>query len=243
MDRRLAAGSAVLGVAAAATLLLGGARGLFAGPGRGSLPAPSADVALAAGAGEQSVVFSGGCFWGVQAVFEHVKGVIAATAGYAGGGAGTATYPQVSTGDTGHAESVHVVYDPGQVSFGDLLRVFFSVAHDPTQLDRQGPDHGPQYRSAIWYTTPQQARAARAYIAQLTAAKTFSRPIVTEVNALGGFYPAETYHQDYLIHHPSQPYIVINDLPKLRALERQLPALWREQPVRWTPERAASRSE
>lgn len=241
MDRRLAAGGAMLGVAALATLLLGGARGLVAGPGDPAVPPPAGEAAVAAGPGEQSVVFSGGCFWGVQGVFEHVKGVLAATAGYTGGAENTATYPQVSTGTTGHAESVHVVYDPAQVSFGQLLQVFFSVVHDPTELDYQGPDHGTQYRSAIWTTTPQQARAARAYIAQLTAAKTFSRPIVTEVNTLRGFYAAESYHQDYLIHHPNQPYIVFNDLPKIRALKRQLPALWREQPVRWRPEMAATR--
>ena len=188
------------------------------------------------------MVFSGGCFWGVQAVFEHVKGVLNATAGYAGGGASTATYEQVSTGRTGHAESVRVVYEPSQVSFGQLLQVFFFVVHDPTELNRQGPDHGPQYRSAIWYTTPEQARAARAYIDQLTAAKAFARPIVTQVNAFEGFSPSETYHQDYLIHHPHQLYIVINDLPKVAYLDRDFPSLWREQPVTCRTETAASRT-
>lgn len=239
MGPRLVTGGAVLGVALAATLALGGLGGAAAGgSGHGRLPAPSL-VLPAAGTGAQTVVFSGGCFWGVQAVFEHVKGVVRATAGYAGGSASTATYPQVSTGTTGHAESVRVVYDPGQVSFGQLLQVFFSVVHDPTELNRQGPDDGPQYRSAIWYLTPQQRRMARAYVAQLTAAKAFPRPIVTEINAFRGFYPAETYHQDYLIHHPDQPYIVINDIPKLHALRRQFPGLWREQPAPWRAETSA----
>jgi peptide-methionine (S)-S-oxide reductase len=191
--------------------------------------------------GEETVVFSSGCFWGVQAVFEHVRGVIRATAGYAGGAAGGATYDQVSSGGTGHAESVEVVYDPSQVSFDRLLQVFFSVAHDPTQLNRQGPDVGPQYRSAIWYTTDAQRLEARAYIDRLAQARTFPRPIVTELNPLGGFYPAEEYHQDYLFSHRRQPYIVINDLPKLKRLERELPDLWRDPPVRWHAAEAASR--
>jgi len=177
---------------------------------------------------EDTAVFAGGCFWGVEAVFEHVKGVKSAVSGYAGGSVATPSYELVSTGDTGHAESVQVIYDPSQVSYGKLLQVFFSVAHDPTQLNRQGPDHGTQYRSAIFYNTPQQQRVAEAYIKQLTAAKTFSRPIVTQVSKLSAFYPAEAYHQDYLAHHPNQLYIVINDQPKVAALKKQFPAEYRD---------------
>ena len=177
---------------------------------------------------EDTAVFAGGCFWGVEAVFEHVKGVKSAVSGYAGGSVATPSYELVSTGDTGHAESVQVIYDPSQVSYGKLLQVFFSVAHDPTQLNRQGPDHGTQYRSAIFYNTPQQQRVAEAYIKQLAAAKTFSRPIVTQVSKLSAFYPAEAYHQDYLAHHPNQLYIVINDQPKVTALKKQFPAEYRD---------------
>jgi peptide-methionine (S)-S-oxide reductase len=201
-----------------------------------ALPAPlgpSDDVALG---GEAAVVFSGGCFWGVQAVFEHVNGVLSATAGYAGGPQEAARYGEVSRGDTGHAESVRVVYDPSLVSFGQLLQVFFSVVHDPTQLNRQGPDVGPQYRSAIWYTTDAQETEARRYIARLTESKSFPRPIVTEVNALRGFYEAEAYHQDYLVHHPYQPYIIFNDIPKVKNLEQHFPELWREEPLEWHAE-------
>jgi peptide-methionine (S)-S-oxide reductase len=176
---------------------------------------------------EDTAVFAGGCFWGVEAVFEHVKGVKSAISGYAGGDAGNPSYDQVSTGDTGHAESAQVIYDPSQVSYGKLLQIFFSVAHDPTQLNRQGPDHGTQYRSAIFYNTPQQQQVAESYIKQLTAAKTFSRPIVTQVAKLRAFYPAEAYHQDYLVHHPNQPYIVINDQPKVAALKKQFPDIYR----------------
>ncbi len=178
-------------------------------------------------AAEDTAVFAGGCFWGIEAVFEHVKGVKSAVSGYAGGNGGNPSYEQVSTGDTGHAESVQVIYDPAQVSYGKLLQIFFSVAHDPTQLNRQGPDHGSQYRSAIFYNTPQQQRVAESYIKQLTAAKTFSRPIVTQVAKLRGFYTAEAYHQDYLVHHPNQPYIVINDQPKVTALKKQFPDIYR----------------
>jgi peptide-methionine (S)-S-oxide reductase len=177
---------------------------------------------------EDTAVFAGGCFWGVEAVFEHVKGVKSAVSGYAGGSVATPSYELVSTGDTGHAESVQVIYDPSQVSYGKLLQVFFSVAHDPTQLNRQGPDHGTQYRSAIFYNTPQQQRVAEAYIKQLAAAKTFSRPIVTQVSKLSAFYLAEAYHQDYLAHHPNQLYIVINDQPKVAALKKQFPAEYRD---------------
>ena len=176
---------------------------------------------------EDTAVFAGGCFWGIEAVFEHVKGVKSAVSGYAGGTVGNPSYEQVSTGDTGHAESVQVIYDPSQVSYGKLLQIFFSVAHDPTQLNRQGPDHGTQYRSAIFYNTPQQQHVAESYIKQLTAAKTFSRPIVTQVAKLRAFFPAEAYHQDYLVHHPNQLYIVINDQPKVAALKKQFPDIYR----------------
>ena len=176
---------------------------------------------------EQTAVFAGGCFWGVDAVFKHVKGVSDVVSGYAGGNAATAHYEQVSDGDTGHAESVRVRFDPAQVSYQQLLQVFFSVAHDPTQLNRQGPDTGSQYRSAIFYTSAEQQKMAQSYIQQLTAARTFSAPIVTQVVPLQQFYPAEEYHQNYLALHPYQPYIVFNDMPKLEQLRKQFPALYR----------------
>ena len=188
--------------------------------------APFVD-AIATSAAEDTAVFAGGCFWGVEAVYEHVKGVKSVVSGYAGGNASNATYDQVSNGNTGHAESVQVIYDPSQVSYGKLLQIFFSVAHDPTQLNRQGPDRGTQYRSAIFYTSPDQQRVAESYIRQLTEAKTFSRPIVTQVAKLQGFYPAEAYHQDYLVNHPNQPYIVINDQPKVAALKKQFADIYR----------------
>jgi peptide-methionine (S)-S-oxide reductase len=181
----------------------------------------------------ENVVFAGGCFWGVQAVFQHVKGVEIATSGYAGGAAATATYPQTSTGRTGHAESVRVVYDPERVSFEQLLEVFFSVAHDPTQLNRQGPDVGPQYRSAVWTTSAEQAGAVRAFIEKLDRSGGYARPIVTEIAPLEAFYPAEEYHQDYLIRHPNSPYIRIHDMPKLEALRDQYPKLWRDETAPW----------
>ena len=197
-----------------------------------TLPVPAAtmDAPLAGEPGKASIVFSGGCFWGVQAVFQHVKGVVSATSGYAGGQADTAHYERVSEGDTGHAESVQVIYDPSRISLGQLLRVFFSVAHDPTQLNRQGPDSGTQYRSAIWFSNAGQQKIAAAYIQQLDAAKAFDAPIVTQLNPLPAFYPAEHYHQDYLRLHPDQLYIVINDLPKLRQLQKQFPQWYTEQP-------------
>jgi peptide-methionine (S)-S-oxide reductase len=179
----------------------------------------------------QTAVLSGGCFWGVQGVFEHVKGVRRVVSGYAGGNQGAAHYETVSTGTTGHAESVQITFDPAQVTYGEILRVFFSVAHDPTELNHQGPDEGPQYRSEIWYASPEQQRIATDYIAQLTQSHVFRQPIVTRVDPLKGFYPAEGYHQDYLVHNPDQPYIVYNDLPKIAALHRLLPQVWREQPV------------
>jgi len=192
----------------------------------GALPEPATDTPKASTTGQATAVFAGGCFWGVEAVFKHVKGVSTATSGYAGGSAATAKYPLVGSGMTGHAESVEVKYDPSQVTYGQLLRVFFAVAHDPTQLNRQGPDWGSQYRSAIFYTSPEQERVAKAYISQLDAAKTFSKPIVTEVTPLKGFYAAEDYHQNYLALHPDQPYIVMNDLPKLASLKSELPELY-----------------
>ncbi|MGH9496162.1 MAG: peptide-methionine (S)-S-oxide reductase MsrA [Candidatus Sulfotelmatobacter sp.] len=190
------------------------------------VPAPAVDAPRAASPGKQSTVFSGGCFWGVQAVFQHVKGVISATSGYAGGSAKTAEYETVSTGDTGHAESVQVVYDPSQITYGELLRVFFSVAHDPTQLNRQGPDVGTQYRSSIFYSGDEQKKIADAYIAQLDQAKVFSKPIVTKVVPLQGFYAAEAYHQNYAELHPMQPYIMFNDAPKVEHLRKEFPELY-----------------
>jgi len=184
------------------------------------------DAPLAAKSSSQTAVFAGGCFWGIEAVFEHVKGVTQAVSGYSGGTAETADYQKVSSGRTAHAEVVQVTYDPSKVSYGQLLKVFFSVAHDPTQLNRQGPDTGPQYRSAIFTVDAAQQRAAQAYIAQLQAAKSFPRPIVTEVVALKAFYVAEPYHQDYVVHHPDQPYIIYNDLPKVAALKKQFPQLY-----------------
>jgi peptide-methionine (S)-S-oxide reductase len=190
------------------------------------LPDPSSDTPLSKAKSTQTIVLAGGCFWGIQAVFEHVKGVSSATAGYSGGSANTAQYETVSTGNTGHAESVKVVYDPSQVSFGQILKVFFSVAHDPTELNRQGPDDGTQYRSVIFYSNEDQKRVAQAYIEQLNRSKLFPEPIVTQVVALQGFYPAEAYHQDYAEHHPHDPYIAINDLPKLDHLKQTLPELY-----------------
>lgn len=194
------------------------------------IPAPALDPASAASS--ETVVLAGGCFWGQQAVFEHVKGVTKVVAGYSGGAKETATYPQVITETTGHAESIQITYDPRIVSFGTLLQIYFSVAHDPTQLNFQGPDEGSSYRSEIFFASPAQEKTARAYIAQLGAAHIFSQPIVTKVGTLKGFYAAEAYHQDYLIHNPTQPYIVINDLPKLAALQKVWPELYRPDPVR-----------
>ena len=188
-----------------------------------AVPAPAVDIPAASVQGPQTAVFAGGCFWGVEAVFRHVKGVSKAVSGYAGGSFKTADYERVSTGSTGHAESVEVTYDPAQVSYGELLRIFFSVAHDPTQLNRQGPDYGTQYRSAIFYVSDEQKRVAQAYIAQLGQAKAYPSAIVTQVIALPAFYAAEAYHQNYLALHPTQPYIVMHDLPKLAQLKQQFP--------------------
>ena len=192
----------------------------------GPLPDPATDTPLAKTKSLATAVFTGGCFWGIEAVLENVKGVTEAVSGYAGGTANTATYEKVSSGATEHAEAVRVTYDPSQVTYGQLLKVFFAVAHDPTQLNRQGPDTGPQYRSAIFFANADQQRVAQAYIKQLQAAKSFDKPIVTEVTTLKAFYPAEDYHQNYLVQHMTQPYIVINDLPKLYALKKELPKLY-----------------
>jgi peptide-methionine (S)-S-oxide reductase len=190
------------------------------------VPSPAVDASKAAGSSEQTAVVAGGCFWGIQAVFQHVKGVVSATSGYSGGEAKTAEYELVSTGETGHAESVKITYDPSQVTYGELLRVFFSVAHDPTQLNRQSPDEGTQYRSVVFYGNEEQKKIAQAYIAQLDQAKVFPRAIVTQVVPLKAFYPAEAYHQDYATRHPDQPYIVYNDAPKVAHLRQQFPDLY-----------------
>ncbi len=197
-----------------------------ASPAVGPVPAAEHDASRPSAPGRQTAVISGGCFWGIQAVFQHVKGVISATSGYSGGSAKTAEYETVSTGETGHAESVQIVYDPSQITYGELLRVFFSVAHDPTQLNRQGPDEGTQYRSAIFYSNDEQKHIAEAYIAQLDKAKVFPRPIVTQVVALQAFYPAEAYHQNYATLHPNQPYIMFNDAPKVEHLKQEFPELY-----------------
>ena len=192
-----------------------------------TIPPPAADAALAAaGAPSQTVVLAGGCFWGVQAVYQHVRGVKKAVSGYAGGAANTARYEVVSEGESGHAESVAVTYDPSRITYGQLLRVFFSVAHDPTTLNRQGPDHGTQYRSAIFFKDAEQEKIARAYIAQLDQAHVFKNPIVTQVTRLPAFYAAEDYHQDYATLHPMDPYIRINDAPKVSNLQALFPEVY-----------------
>jgi len=213
------------GIALSAVLL--GTVGCYAGESYKMVPPPAMDASLASTKGQQTAVFAGGCFWGIQAVFQHVKGVVKATSGYSGGEKKTAEYELVSTGETGHAESVQVVYDPSQVTYGQLLRVFFSVAHDPTQLNRQGPDSGTQYRSVIFYASDEQKRVADTYITQLNQAKVYSAPIVTQVVPLKAFYPAEAYHQDYATLHPDQPYIMYNDAPKVAHLKQELPDLYK----------------
>ena len=196
-----------------------------------AIPAPVADATPPA-SGLETTVLAGGCFWGMQAVFQHVKGVTNAVSGYAGGARKDADYETVSSGATGHAESVQVTFDPRVVSYGKILQVYFAVAHDPTQLNRQGPDSGTQYRSEIFPQNDQQRMIAKAYIAQLDAAHAFPRPIVTKVDAeKAAFFPAEGYHQDYFVHHPYQPYIVYNDAPKVKKLEAEFPDLWRDKPV------------
>lgn len=195
---------------------------------RGQVPAFAGPSSISATQGKQTAVLAGGCFWGVDAVFKHVKGVESVVSGYSGGDAGTAEYETVGTGSTGHAESVKITYDPSQVRFSELLRIFFSVATDPTEVNRQGPDVGPQYRSVIFYTSDEQKQVAQAYIQQLDKAGVFSRPIVTQIVPFKAFYPAEAYHQNFLERHPNYPYIVFNDLPKLRALKKEFPGFYRK---------------
>jgi peptide-methionine (S)-S-oxide reductase len=193
-----------------------------------AFPKPAVDEELTTKKSRETAVISGGCFWGIQAVYEHTKGIISATSGYAGGSAETAHYEMVGGGKTGHAESVKIVFDPSQITYGQVLMVFFSVAHNPTELNKQGPDWGTQYRSSIFYANDAQKRIAEAYVAQLDAGKVYPRKIVTQVVPLNGFYPAEGYHQDYLKHHTDNPYIVTNDLPKLANLKKYFPDLYRE---------------
>jgi peptide-methionine (S)-S-oxide reductase len=222
---------AVFPVVVAAAIGIGAAslaRTPDATPRGSSTPFPLLSMSFALSPSEAVAVFAGGCFWGIEGVFEHLKGVKNAVSGYAGGKMNSPTYEDVSSGETGHAESVRVTYDPSQISYGQLLQVFFSVAHDPTQLNRQGPDVGTQYRSVIFYVNEEQRKAAQEYIAQLTSAKTFTRPIVTELSALTKFHEAEAYHQDYMVHHPNQPYIVYNDAPKVEQLKKVFPEWYRE---------------
>jgi peptide-methionine (S)-S-oxide reductase len=191
-----------------------------------AVPAPAVDEPKAPAPSKQTAVVAGGCFWGIQAVFQHVKGVISATSGYSGGSVKNPGYETVSSGATGHAESVQIVYDPSQVTYGELLRVFFSVAHDPTELNRQGPDEGTQYRSVIFYANDEQKKIAAAYIAQLDQANVYSHKIVTQVVPFQAFYPAEAYHQNYATRHPNDPYIMYNDAPKVADLHKEFPALY-----------------
>jgi peptide-methionine (S)-S-oxide reductase len=207
--------------------VLAGTLACQAGSGASAVvPAPAVDEAKAAAPGKQTAVVAGGCFWGIQAVFQHVKGVITATSGYSGGTVKNPDYETVSSGSTGHAESVEIAYDPSQVTYGELLQVFFSVAHDPTELNRQGPDEGTQYRSVIFYGNDEQKRIAEAYIAQLDQAKVYRHKIVTQVVALKAFYAAEGYHQNYAALHPNQPYIVYNDAPKVANLRKEFPEMY-----------------
>jgi peptide-methionine (S)-S-oxide reductase len=226
--RRVRQALAGVGLLAAAAVLL--PIGRTSAETAQALPAPALDEA-AGKTGPETAVFAGGCFWGVQGVFEHVKGVTRAVSGYAGGHVANPGYELVSTGSTGHAESVSVTFDPAQVSYGTLLQIFFSVALDPTQVDRQGPDWGTQYRSALFVSSPEQERVAHAYVAQLGAAHSFSRPIATRIESSGPFYPAEAYHQDYLEQHPDAPYIAVNDMPKVHNLQALFPAHWSGTPV------------
>ena len=196
-----------------------------------AIPAPALDETAPAGAGTETVVVAGGCFWGMQAVYEHTKGVTLAVSGYSGGSKETAHYDMVGTERTGHAESVSVTYDPRQISLGKILQIYFSVAHNPTELNYQGPDSGPSYRSAIFFANDEQKRVAAAYIDQLNKAHAFAAPVVTKLDALTGFYPAEDYHQDFAVVHPTYPYIVFNDLPKVENLKRMFPDYYRDTPV------------
>lgn len=220
---------AALAVAASLALAVGcnSVNATGSSSGAPTVPKPAVDDSRASAKGQENLVLAGGCFWGIQAVFKHVKGVTSSTSGYSGGSANTAEYETVSTGTTGHAESVKVVYDPSQVTYGELLRIFFAVI-DPTQLNRQGPDRGTQYRSVIFYENPDQQKIAEAYIKQLDAAKVFSGPIATQVAPFQAFYTAEAYHQDYAAKHPHDPYIMICDLPKLGTLKKDFPDFYRE---------------
>jgi peptide-methionine (S)-S-oxide reductase len=221
---------AALMVAVLVGVVMHGSRGsVIASEKVTALPKPAVDEPLASAPGQESAVVAGGCFWGIQAVFQHVKGVVSATSGYSGGSAKTADYEIVSTGTTNHAESVKIVYDPAKITYGQLLQVFLSVAHDPTQLNRQDPDEGTQYRSVIFYGNDDQKRIAQAYIAQLEQAKVFPHKIVTQVVPLKGFYPAEGYHQNYAALHPDNPYIARFDLPKVANLQQMFPQLYRNQ--------------
>lgn len=211
--------------------LLGGGAGFASAQEGIALPAPTMDVPAAMATKTETAILAGGCFWGVQGVFQHVEGVTNAVSGYAGGAADTAQYERVTSGATGHAESVKITYDPAKISYGRILQIYFSVAHDPTQLNRQGPDRGTQYRSALFPINDEQAKVAKAYIAQLGEAKLFDAEIVTKIEPDHAFYPAEAYHQDYLTLNPTQPYIVYNDLPKVENLKRLFPALYRDDPV------------
>jgi peptide-methionine (S)-S-oxide reductase len=216
-------------LATAALLLLAGGTAMLTRPEAAhavNLPDPTADAPKATAPAEEKAVLAGGCFWGMQLVFEHVKGVKHVTAGYAGGSKETAEYEVVSSGTTGHAESVEITFDPSVVTYGQILKVYFGVAHDPTELNRQGPDEGTQYRSSIFFENPDQQKVAQAYIDQLQNAHAFPAPIVTAVTPLQGFYAAEDYHQDYAVHHPDNPYIAFNDLPKLTDLKQDLPDLY-----------------
>jgi peptide-methionine (S)-S-oxide reductase len=225
------------GFLVSAALLIGIAGFVLQAPAGASeavaIPAPAADTP-AGGAATEKAVLAGGCFWGMQAVFEHIKGVKRVVSGYSGGSVDSPSYEQVSTGATGHAESVEIVFDPKEVSYGKLLQVYFSVAHNPTQLNFQGPDYGTQYRSAIFFASAEQQQVAKAYIEQLGAAKSFDDPIVTEVTPLGVFYPAEDYHQDYYFIHPESGYIQYHDVPKVENLEKMFPDLWQSDPARLT---------
>ncbi|MDW8131336.1 MAG: peptide-methionine (S)-S-oxide reductase MsrA [Bryobacterales bacterium] len=202
-------------------------RNPFSGHDKGGFPDPAMDLPVPADGAPRTAVLAGGCFWCTEAVFERVEGVLDVVSGYAGGDARTARYELVSTGRTGHAEAIRITYDPRRISYGQLLKIFFAVAHDPTQLDRQGPDVGPQYRSAIFYAGDEEKRVAESYIRQLEQARIFDRPIVTRLEPLTGFYPAEEYHQDYARRHPTNPYIVANSEPKVRKLEQTFPACLR----------------
>src|SRR5262252_845403 len=222
---------AVLLLAALECLGNGGQQPVLAAESSVIVPAPLLDAPKVGPAAIQTAVLAGGCFWGVQGVYQHVRGVTQALSGYSGGTKATAEYEMVSGGGTGHAESVEIRFDPKELSYGEILQIYFSVVHDPTQLNRQGPDTGTQYRSVIFYADESQKRIAEAYITQLDRAKVFRRPIVTKVERLTGFYPAEDYHQDFLLKNPNYPYIVINDLPKIASLKRVFPARYLDQPV------------